>query len=61
MRFSQVVIFVLLAVLIAFSASMGLLGDWLWFISIGYDPVFLTVLSTSVMIGLFSFIVFFAF
>ena len=48
-------------IFIAFSMSLGLLGDWLWFISAGYDSVFLTILSASVTIGLLSFIVFFAF
>ncbi len=61
MRFSQVVIVALLAVLVAFSASMGLLGDWLWFVALGYDSVFLTILSASLTIGLASFTAFFAF
>ncbi len=47
--------------LIALSVSLGILGDWFWFISVGYDSVFLTILVTSIATGLLSFIVFFAF
>ncbi|MBN1896135.1 MAG: UPF0182 family protein [Candidatus Aenigmarchaeota archaeon] len=61
MKFSQIVIVALLAVMVVFSASMGMLGDWLWFTAIGYDSVFLTILSTAITIGLISFILFFAF
>lgn len=57
----QIAGIVVLALIIIASIALGILGDWLWFLSIGYESVFLTVLLTSVAIGALSFIAFFLF
>ncbi len=60
MRISQLVFGILFFLFIVSSLLFGIIGDWFWFIAIGYESVFLKVLLTSVAIGAISFLVFFA-
>ncbi len=59
MRIFQFIFGILLLLFIISSVSFGILGDWFWFMSVGYESVFLKVLLTSVAIGAVSFLVFF--
>ncbi|MBN2331268.1 MAG: UPF0182 family protein [Candidatus Aenigmarchaeota archaeon] len=60
MRMGQLVFGVLVFLFIVSSMLFGILGDWFWFISVGYESVFMKVLLTSVAIGVISFLVFFS-
>jgi uncharacterized membrane protein (UPF0182 family) len=51
MKISQVLGIILVAVLISGGYLFNLYGDWLWFNSIGYPEVFLTVVFGSVTLG----------
>ncbi len=61
MRISHVIYAVFFGLIITLSTTMGILGDWMWFTSMGYESVFLKVISMSLGIGFLSFIVFFGF
>jgi len=61
MKFGNVIGLVLLALFILVPAVFGLLGDYFWFLSIGYESVFLTILGMSVGLGLTAGIVFLVF
>ena len=53
-------IFVLvILVLVSLANSLGLYVDWLWFGEVGYQSVFVTLLSTQALVGLAFGIVFF--
>jgi uncharacterized membrane protein (UPF0182 family) len=43
---------IIILLLVAVPILFGILGDWFWFLSIGYEEVFLRVLFTSVYLGL---------
>lgn len=59
MRIAQLIISVLVAVGIIFLMLTGFLGNLFWFDSVGYSSVFLTILSTSVILGTIGTIFFF--
>lgn len=61
MKFSTIIPVVLLLLFIVPSLSFGILSDWLWFLSIGYDSVFLKIVLTSLTLGVIAFTTFFAF
>ncbi len=61
MRIGQYVLGALFGAFVVIVAAAGLIGDWMWFGAVGYENVFLTVVMSSALIGLFSFIVFFSF
>lgn len=61
MRLNQIILGIIVLLFITSSRALSILGDWLWFMSVGYEPMFLKILLTSVAIGVISFIVFFAF
>ena len=61
MRIGQYVVGGLFGAFAVLVAVSGLIGDWLWFTQMGYEGVFLTVVLTSALIGVLSFMVFFAF
>ncbi|MBL7160529.1 MAG: UPF0182 family protein [Candidatus Aenigmarchaeota archaeon] len=43
---------IILAIIIIVPLAFGLLGDYYWFLSLGWDDVFVTILSWKVIIGL---------
>src|SRR5207247_9820030 len=47
----SLLIFLILALLLSTANSLALYVDWLWFAEVGYQQVFLTLLSTQVMVG----------
>jgi len=51
----------MVAAFLLLTTLSGLLGDWFWFTTIGYDTVFLTILTTSFILWIISFAVFFGF
>ncbi len=59
MRIPQLVFGILFFLFVVSSLLFGIMGDWFWFIAIGYESVFLKVLLTSVGIGVLAFLVFF--
>jgi uncharacterized membrane protein (UPF0182 family) len=61
MKISQVLGIILVAVLISGGYLFNLYGDWLWFNSIGYPEVFLTVVFGSVTLGVLTGLGFLAF
>jgi hypothetical protein len=44
-----------------FSAILGIFGEWFWFLSLGYESVFLEILITRILLGLVFGISFFVF
>jgi len=61
MKIGNVILIIVLAILMLFSWIMNMFGDWFWFSGLGYDQVFLTMLFTSITLGLLfglSFLVF---
>ncbi|KQC04586.1 MAG: hypothetical protein APR53_09795 [Methanoculleus sp. SDB] len=61
MKPSHIAAIILVAALLSLTTIVRLLGDWFWFTAVGYESVFLTVLITSIIIGLIAFTVFFGF
>jgi uncharacterized membrane protein (UPF0182 family) len=61
MKYGGIIIFILIILFSAFSALLGIFGDWFWFASVGYESVFLTILVTSIWMGLLFFLGFIAF
>ncbi len=60
-KLTPVLYLVLFALFVTSSTIFGLLGDWFWFTSMGFDSVFITIVTTSAVLGLASFLVFFIF
>lgn len=60
MKISQVVLAVIIIAVLAFISAIGLLAEWFWFSTTGYESVFATVITTRVMLGVISGVVFFA-
>lgn len=61
MKIGNVIFIIILVILMFLSGIMGIFGDWFWFSSLNYDQVFLTMLFTSVTLGVmfgFSFLIF---
>jgi len=60
MKISQVVLAVVIIAVLVFISAIGLLAEWFWFSTTGYESVFMTVISTRVMLGVISGMAFFA-
>jgi len=61
MKRSSAIIGIILFLIIVLPICFGIFADWLWFGAVGYQPVFVKILLTSVEIGLAAFVVFYAF
>lgn len=59
MRMIQILLSLIAVVVIIFFMLTGFLGDLFWFESVGYLPVFFTILSSSVILGIIGAIIFF--
>ncbi len=51
MRYGSIIVLVIIILLGLFSALLGIFGEWFWFASLGYESVFLTMLCTSIGLG----------
>jgi len=60
MRLKGAIAVIIILLLIAVPIALSLFGDWVWFLSMGYEAVFLRILLTSVSLGIGAFVVFFA-
>jgi uncharacterized membrane protein (UPF0182 family) len=58
-KLTYIAVILLVAALIVFSSIVGLLADWFWFVAVGYEDVFLTILETAFILGTVAFTVFF--
>jgi uncharacterized membrane protein (UPF0182 family) len=61
MRIVQSIIILLIIIVALFGAVLNLFADWLWFSSLGYDSVFITMLFTNIWLGVLFFLVTFVF
>ena len=61
MRLGNIVIGIILFLIIVVPIALGIYGDWLWFLTVGYQSIFIKVLLTSVEIGIAAFLIFFGF
>ncbi|PKL59918.1 MAG: UPF0182 family protein, partial [Methanomicrobiales archaeon HGW-Methanomicrobiales-4] len=61
MRIVQIITLIIAAVIFLFLTLTGVLGDLFWFDSVGYSPVYMTMLLISGSMFLVSAIIFFAF
>lgn len=61
MRITQIAGLLILAVLMSAGSLFNLYGDWLWFSSVGYEQVFMTVVFGSLTLGLLAGLGFLAF
>ena len=58
---TRIVLVGLLAVFVIFMLLAGFLGDLYWFMEIGYEDVFLSIITTRIILGIAGFVVFFGF
>ena len=61
MRFWNIFWAVVVILFVSSSAIAGILGDWLWFISLGYEDMFVRILTTAWSVGILSFLAFLGF
>lgn len=59
MRILSILLSIIVAIILVFLLLTGFLGDLFWFQSTGYLPVFLTMLGSSVILGIIGALVFF--
>jgi uncharacterized membrane protein (UPF0182 family) len=51
MKISSVIFFIILVVIMSISTVMNIFGDFFWFLSLGYENVFLKILFTNINLG----------
>jgi uncharacterized membrane protein (UPF0182 family) len=61
MRLAQSIIILLIIIVALLGAVLNLFADWLWFSSLGYDSVFITMLFTNIWLGFLFFLATFIF
>ena len=61
MKYSGLIALIIIILISIFSILVGIFGDWFWFASIGYESVFITILGTSIWMGLLFFLGFVVF
>ena len=59
--FTRIALVVLLAAFVIFLLLAGFLGDLYWFSAIGYEDVFLSIVTVRIILGIVGFISFFGF
>ena len=60
MRYSQFFWIIAIVLLSSVSGALNLIGDWLWFVSMGYGSLFANIIQAALAIGLVSFLAFFS-
>ncbi len=58
---SQFILAILAAVAVFVLIVFGILGDWYWFVAVGYEEVFLSILLTRIWLFAIAFLIFFVF
>ncbi|MHC1626708.1 MAG: UPF0182 family membrane protein, partial [Methanoculleaceae archaeon] len=60
MKIRHVILALVIIAVLAFLSALGLLAEWFWFSTMGYESVFLTVITTRAILGITCGAVFFA-